>query len=450
MLCSPTGGFRAQLAWRVLGFAMCQVVHGDKIWPQVAGLLLIVFGPRPLTLLGASTAGFLLLHSLLVYPVSARTSLAEEHLVFFGLPLVAFLLALVVGRDRLESNAAQVALLRLSAALLMGFAGFHKLNYDFFDASVSCAHALGARLDAAWSLPLAELGVLPAPAAVVAMELGAAVLLVARPRVGILVTGAVLVPIALFGPTSLVSTVMALAMAGLAPGDGRVISAGLRRPSVWVGITCLWVALTAVVYGLYEDPTYIRILIFCWVISGLLVCVGLSLAHDGRRVAWSLPRMSVARGVLAAFVVVAIVNGVSPYLGLKSRMSFAMFSNLRADDDRWNHSLVPAWVSLREHDPFVRVDRIQWIASPEGAAAALPSRLRLERALISGQSLRARLEALGRSGRDAHLQVRFEGRSYTFRHAASNRQLAAWLRTLPEGKLFQRRLEPAAPQPCVH
>jgi len=45
--------------------------------------------------------------------------------------------------------------------------------------------------------------------------------------------------------------------------------------------------------------------------------------------------------VFAATVIVIIVNAASPYVGLKTRYSFTMFSNLQTEPGRWNHMIVP-------------------------------------------------------------------------------------------------------------
>ena len=82
---SPIGGFRTQLCWRMMGFALCQVRTGDRIWPQIAGAVLIVFGPRLITLGTAAASGIAVLVSILTFPLSAELAPAEEFLVFPGM-----------------------------------------------------------------------------------------------------------------------------------------------------------------------------------------------------------------------------------------------------------------------------------------------------------------------------------------------------------------------------
>jgi hypothetical protein len=45
-------------------------------------------------------------------------------------------------------------------------------------------------------------------------------------------------------------------------------------------------------------------------------------------------------------VVVIFMNGTTPYLGLKTEMSYAMFSNLRTEDGKTNHFFIPATTQI--------------------------------------------------------------------------------------------------------
>jgi hypothetical protein len=50
------------------------------------------------------------------------------------------------------------------------------------------------------------------------------------------------------------------------------------------------------------------------------------------------------------------LNGLSPYLGLKTETSFAMYSNLRTEGNRPNHLFFPGWMSIfREQQDLVEV-----------------------------------------------------------------------------------------------
>ena len=55
------------------------------------------------------------------------------------------------------------------------------------------------------------------------------------------------------------------------------------------------------------------------------------------------------------WILILTINGFAPYLGLKFNYSFAMLSNLRVDDARWNHLFVPKGLRISEHDDFIHV-----------------------------------------------------------------------------------------------
>jgi len=81
---------------------------------------------------------------------------------------------------------------------------------------------------------------------------------------------------------------------------------------------------------------------------------------DGARRAISV----IAIVVVAAFA----INGLAPYLGIKSQLTISMYSNLRVEsDERWNHLLVPEAVRVfGGDDDMIRVvniadENIDWL-----------------------------------------------------------------------------------------
>lgn len=62
------------------------------------------------------------------------------------------------------------------------------------------------------------------------------------------------------------------------------------------------------------------------------------------------------RPVFAVGILLLIVNGLSPYLGLKTESTFTMFSNLRTEGGNWNHLFIPASVGVFGYqDQLVRI-----------------------------------------------------------------------------------------------
>ncbi|MBZ5710194.1 hypothetical protein K7C98_13090, partial [Nannocystis pusilla] len=135
--------------------------------------------------------------------------------------------------------------------------------------------------------------------------------------------------------------------------------------------------------------------------------------------------------------------GLSPYLGLKYRYSFAMLSNLRVDDARWNSLIMPRWIRLTRHDPFVHVLRVQ---------PPIPRSNKNELVLAPGvytpEEFRRRFEA-ARQRRSA-LELRYQGQSITSPDLAADLGLAGFVHSLPARPLHQPALTLTAPQQCIH
>jgi len=141
---------------------------------------------------------------------------------------------------------------------------------------------------------------------------------------------------------------------------------------------------------------------------------------------------------------------MTPYLGLKFEYSFAMLSNLRVDDARWNHVLVPKWVRLTAYDSFIHLERFeQGAATVPGQASTQP----LLPALYSPWVVSERLQKLARLKPPAYVDMEFtyQGRRYVFEGGADSAELRQFLRQLPpKHRLFQNQLRLTGPQPCIH
>lgn len=86
---------------------------------------------------------------------------------------------------------------------------------------------------------------------------------------------------------------------------------------------------------------------------GGLACIGI-FSGSGRdsSVDW-IPSWRLSYGL----ILLAIINGLCPYLGLKTQGSFTMFSNLQTEAGEWNHLLMPEGVRFSDQyqDRLVRV-----------------------------------------------------------------------------------------------
>lgn len=87
-------------------------------------------------------------------------------------------------------------------------------------------------------------------------------------------------------------------------------------------------------------------------IGGLTVVGLLSGSSPVSSIRW-WPRSAVPYAIVA----LALLNGLCPYLGLKTQGSFTMFSNLRTEAGDWNHLIMPSSVRVADQyqDRLVRV-----------------------------------------------------------------------------------------------
>lgn len=83
-----------------------------------------------------------------------------------------------------------------------------------------------------------------------------------------------------------------------------------------------------------------------WFVYSLFYAVIFFLAT--KRTLFSVPEghQHYKTSVLWVAVLVVFLNGLTPYLGLKTEMSYGMFSNLRTEDNRTNHFFIPTSIQL--------------------------------------------------------------------------------------------------------
>lgn len=144
---------------------------------------------------------------------------------------------------------------------------------------------------------------------------------------------------------------------------------------------------------------------------------------------------------LLVFPLATALNGASPYLGLKTEYSFAMYSNLRTEQGSTNH-VVPL---LLEVAPYQR-DIVRVLASTEGGLAKLAER----RTSIPFQELHRRVQrALQRSGKDLGLSYERRGRVHVVPSARADPLLGRPL-SLVEKKVLRFREIPFESQQCCH
>lgn len=485
---APLGRWRTQLFWRLFGLTLVNSPLFDGVYRSrelaaeqplglhamfAAGALLMLAGARGVTLLAAAITTVWALGPICFGDSAPDNSLqlADEFVVFMALPVMAVLLTGVVGLarrsvpDNERLDAAHVALLRISLVVAMAFAALHKLNADFFDPKVSCALSLAHQLTRDWPLPWPDFLVNPTPTLVLLGEGSIPVLLLLYPRLGILATFGVVGVIGHVGAVAFTLCVVSLAFAFFDDDDRDALAAGLRAYAlVFVPLFAVFVRVTYPFYAGSRPWTGFGALQFvCG--SGLFALAVLAVAawRRGPRPAWLRPRRPLAAlrvcdrrvaAVLIAYAAVSIANGLSPYLGLKYRLSYAMLSNLRADDERWNSWIFPRWLHVPAHDAFVHVERVEIpYADKRRLRRAVGPAHWLEHRLVPGPtapwSFEKRLALHFEQRVPVKLDVTWRGVARTI-EGPDDPGLRAWLDALPDDRLFQAHLTRDRPQRCVH
>lgn len=282
--------------------------------------------------------------------------------------------------------------LRLALLVLYFFAVFHKLNADFFNPAVSCATDLYTNIAGAWHLPIWNWFLALLPAATIVVEVAIPVLLVVRrTRVLGIALGMVFHSMLAFDLAhtyyDFSSTVYALYFVFL-PYDylGRMRdhwagSALGQRVAAWHDRGLLRRAFTAFlvgILGIVAFSTAYQILnarspfmeiegsrrallilnTVLWVIYAATLLVLFLRSARAERIADAVRGRDgfAPKPLLALIPLAMLLNGFSPYLGLKTEDSFAMFSNLQTEAGNNNHFLMSTDLRLTGfQDDLVRV-----------------------------------------------------------------------------------------------
>lgn len=363
----------------------------------------------------SSVPRFLLLLGTEVYTVAVDMPNVGDHILV--LTIVSLFILFQAGWEALRGRALpppvelfrRVApLLRLTAILIYAAAALAKLNTAFLDPAVSCAAEELSRIPLVDPAALGQWSVELAIVATIATEAALAVLLaVPRTRTaGLLLGCGFHLVLVLAGNVPFAAVMLALYVGFLPASAPTVARASLRRWKApvsadrsgalgravaglvgsrgrpggavgavgarwWTVIPLQLAALVALV-GIWQlaglfmeaEPEAAETLleIGARLVVGTMIVVAVAIwldAHSrGPRRTHAVAVGSVRRlsPILAVAVAVLALNALSPYLGLKTQTSLNMFSNLRTEEGRWNHLIVPSEVRIFElQDELVEI-----------------------------------------------------------------------------------------------
>ncbi len=490
VLFHPLGKWRTDLLWRFFGLVIFQsiILQLTKIYTVknflsfplglklsfLCGLLLLIFGPRLIILLATTISLYWYLVPFTSYRVELQV--AEEYIILLALPTLGSLLIIaslikktflswgsrpsLLDEDSLQNeiDTVQVCLFRWGAVIVMFFAAFHKLNQDFLNPLYSCGPGLAKILADLWRFPFPD-WVLPSqPYQAILAEGLIPFLLLCFPYWGMPVTVLVMGYIGHAGATPFTLIVIVMACAFLQDEDREVIISALKRYGYM--LLTLGLVLSAISFKVYTgEKTWFEFHVFqlvFLVLAFLLVNLLLVKRNEalkplaGFQFLW--PKDLLLRMMILIFLGAAVINGMAPYFGWKYRLSFAMLSNLRVDETRWNHLFIPRWFYLKRFDPFIRVQEVKIDAENQKKVRLLKEVYKqgIYPGLFSPMSFKYRLGIYNKLNALIDVTVDYHGKLYTFSDAAHNEDLYQWLKTIPDSKMFQEWLTLKGPQPCLH
>ena len=238
--------------------------------------------------------------------------------------------------------------MRTTVVVFYAFAAFAKLNHDFLDPAASCATQFYRHVTTWLPLPTADWAVVATPWGTLIAEAALPIGLLfarGRGRLAVIALGIVFhLALSLDASKHFVnfSAVMMVALVVFLPRrDLAALTAGRvgrSTPLSFLGgaLVVLFLLGIATAYG-----ALLRLPFFAWRHLLMTAFAFFLLARLPWRTVTDEPR-AMALGFAPMLVIaLAVLNGLSPYLGLKTRTAFDMYSNLRLEADRSNHLLVP-------------------------------------------------------------------------------------------------------------
>jgi hypothetical protein len=319
-----------------------------------------------------------------------RSPITPNHILFEGFVNLTLLVVALrhwrVPRAARRAAVFQEAVPYLRGLLLAlyGFAFLHKLNWDFLTPATSCAGfmldgvfgrfeltAPGGPVKSAvvWITLMAEGGI---PLLLLFPRTRRLAMVVAwafhfglafHPRPGIYgFSSMLLAMLSLFLPSSFFPTLLQRPIVQrvvIAAARGRIY---VTRVLAALAAVALAVSLPIMLSGMLVEGTtpYIwtrRAGMLLWMPYAMVLLAAL---FAGWRLAWPgdvpagavRPRPSPALAVLLLF----LLNGMAPYLGLQTVRTMSMFSNIRTEGQRSNHLFIPSSLQIaRNQDDLVRL-----------------------------------------------------------------------------------------------
>ena len=350
-------------------------------------------------------------------------------------------------------------LLRLLTIATYGLATLHKLNRDFFNPEVSCAtHGINRLLQYYGIAPI-SLGPegLALALFVIFLEGSIALLYLLGARRQALIAALIFhIPLTLTMAPAFAFVMLIGHAAFLRPVDLRVFRAFLRRRGLLGALLATAITAVSVFFAQQlQDWTMVPREFLLWFLLFLAFFARPYVPRLNPAPGQTLPTSSPLRGprLLVRLLALAfLLQGLTPYLGVKFQHTGAMVSNLRIDEGCWNSLIFPE--SFRIEDRYIRIDQGYF-----GAPGRIPRyEAILTDQLWNGTMVRQMQKNWCRPNtRPFYIAGTYRDRSFEIADLCA--EDLPWpfaddgifgVELFPEAILFQRNLLRECPQRCMH
>jgi hypothetical protein len=368
-LCDDHAGYERQFTIFAMLWAIAtlfHMAHSSLFDSQLDYALLTVAAFAVIFRPGIFT--FILLITLQVFDALFRMPFTTNHWIFtafVNLSILYSILFIMLRSRSFRINGGSLLkvvapVLRIELLVLYSFAVFHKLNSGFFTPESSCATELlhAQHFDSIISLPPTVIAFNAHFTILVEAAIPLMLCFRKTRNLGIL-TGIFFHCVLAFSTYNAFydfsSMILAIYVLFTAPDFShkiferlskmKVSAAGFfhtyRRDKV-IFLVLAIVALLVVLYLPTKKLDNFREvhLYFFWTvysIAAILLFISFWPRNKTHSISLTLPHKS-----LIIFPIVVFLNGICPYVGLKTENSYAMFSNLRTEGGKTNHFIVPA------------------------------------------------------------------------------------------------------------
>lgn len=269
---------------------------------------------------------------------------------------------------------------RIEVIILYFFVVFHKLNSGFFVPEVSCASDLYLSQNAYSLLPETPFFLnLSIWSTIIIESLIPILLCFRKTRLTGIIIGLIFHTIIAFNPyngfydfSSMIFAVyflftdnfFAQKLKGIYAkvADFRArLKEGLNDPFSFINlgmIVAIFVCGMMILYALTKEfEDFFRHIFWgIYSLSFIILALYVLLSSKGKTTKENVPFFKVLHPAFLLFPLIVFLNGCSPYLGLKTENSFAMFSNLRTEGGISNHYFIPAASQIfRFQDELIEV-----------------------------------------------------------------------------------------------